>query len=163
VEEERAYVAAEMMAFLVAWLASLNHIVLNRPSPLNLAGPGWCPERWLREARGVGLPVHTAIRSICSYSTSKTVLPSTPEEPRASDPVTITICADECVFDEKIDLDRRTEIGLRQLAAKAQVGLMTATFLRVEGRLTLYGATPRADVSDARTADALLSHFQKAT
>src|SRR5262245_34157967 len=37
--EDRAYVAAEMTAFLVAWLASLPCPVLNRPTPTSLAGP----------------------------------------------------------------------------------------------------------------------------
>lgn len=53
---EREYVAAEMTAFLCAWLSSLSCPVLNRPSPSCLCGPAWSPVRWLWCAAKAGLP-----------------------------------------------------------------------------------------------------------
>jgi hypothetical protein len=47
VPEDRAYVAAEMMAFLVSWLHGLAAPVINRPTPVCLMGPNW-------RARAVG-------------------------------------------------------------------------------------------------------------
>ncbi|HEV2714058.1 MAG TPA: hypothetical protein VGU64_02260, partial [Terriglobales bacterium] len=44
--EDRLYLAAEIMAFLVAWLSELPCPVLNRPTPFCLAGPSWRPEQW---------------------------------------------------------------------------------------------------------------------
>jgi hypothetical protein len=44
-EPDRAYVAAEMHAFLLSWLTALRCPVLNRPAPACLAGPAWRPER----------------------------------------------------------------------------------------------------------------------
>lgn len=46
-EEDRLYAAAEMQAFLLAWLAALRCPVLNAPSPGCLAGPSWSYEQWL--------------------------------------------------------------------------------------------------------------------
>ncbi len=54
--EERAYVAVEMTAFLLAWLSHLPCPVLNRPTAQCLAGPGWRPEQWLHAAARAGLP-----------------------------------------------------------------------------------------------------------
>jgi hypothetical protein len=43
---DRAYVAAEANAFLVAWLDALPCRVVNRPSPLSLCGPVWGARHW---------------------------------------------------------------------------------------------------------------------
>jgi hypothetical protein len=45
---DRAYVAAELNAFLVAWLSALACPVVNRPSGVSLSGPGWGPAHWER-------------------------------------------------------------------------------------------------------------------
>jgi len=47
---DRSYIAAELNAFLLAWLAAQPCPVLNRPTPLCLAGPGWRPEQWAHTA-----------------------------------------------------------------------------------------------------------------
>jgi hypothetical protein len=54
-EDDRRYAAAEMQAFLLAWLMSLECPVLNRPTPSNLAGPSWSVPQWVRRARRLGL------------------------------------------------------------------------------------------------------------
>ena len=58
--EDRTYVAAEMTAFLCAWLSSLACPVFNRPTPCCLCGPPWGPERWLHAAVRAGLPTGQA-------------------------------------------------------------------------------------------------------
>jgi hypothetical protein len=60
---DRGYVAAEMTAWLAAWLWELPCPVLNRPSPCYLMGPAWTREQWLLEARRLGIPTVTARRS----------------------------------------------------------------------------------------------------
>jgi hypothetical protein len=55
VPADRAYVAAEMTALLVAWLARLRCPVLNRPRGGCLCGPRWPPERWTMLATSLGL------------------------------------------------------------------------------------------------------------
>src|SRR5262245_10291653 len=54
-EDDRRYAAAEMQAFLLAWLSSLECPVLNRPSSSNLAGPGWSTTEWVRRAQRLGI------------------------------------------------------------------------------------------------------------
>jgi hypothetical protein len=44
--EDRAYVAAETNAFLVAWLSALPCPVFNRPSANSLCGPAWDRLHW---------------------------------------------------------------------------------------------------------------------
>ncbi|HVC60557.1 MAG TPA: hypothetical protein VND19_09390 [Acetobacteraceae bacterium] len=61
---DRAYVAAEMTAFLTAFLCDLRCPVLNRPSAALLSGPGWRPEQWIRAAIRAGIPVRPARRIV---------------------------------------------------------------------------------------------------
>jgi hypothetical protein len=53
--EDRAYAAAEIQAFLLAWLSSLSCTILNQPSTSSLCGPAWHPAEWVRRARQLGL------------------------------------------------------------------------------------------------------------
>jgi hypothetical protein len=56
VAQDRPYVAAEMRAFLLAWLEALPCRVLNRPSTMSLTGCAWRPERWSLAAAVLGIP-----------------------------------------------------------------------------------------------------------
>ena len=53
--EDRAYAAAEMHAFLLAWLDALPCPVLNRPLPVNLSGVPSGTEAWNVRARRLGI------------------------------------------------------------------------------------------------------------
>ena len=67
VEDDRAYVAAEMTAFLLSWLSSLPCPIVNRPRPGSLDGPAWSAFRWRTEALRAGFEVsedHTAAASL---------------------------------------------------------------------------------------------------
>ena len=61
VREDRAYVAAEMRAFLLAWLTTIRCPVLNPPTPLSLAGCGWRAEQWALAAAAHGIPTETVV------------------------------------------------------------------------------------------------------
>lgn len=54
--DDREYVAAEVNAFLLAWLAALPCAVVNRPTATSLCGPAWSPLRWAATARRAGVP-----------------------------------------------------------------------------------------------------------
>ena len=60
---DRAYVAEEMHAFLVAWLTALPCRVINRATPQCLAGPAWTWEQWSILAGRLGFRVHTTRRT----------------------------------------------------------------------------------------------------
>jgi hypothetical protein len=53
---DRDYVASELNAFLLAWLTSQSCRVMNRPTPLCLAGPNWAPIQWTHAAARVSIP-----------------------------------------------------------------------------------------------------------
>lgn len=59
VPEDRAYVAAEMNAFLFFWLSDLKCPVINQPQAGSLMGPAWGLERWRWEAHAAGFPLWT--------------------------------------------------------------------------------------------------------
>lgn len=54
---DRAYAAAEVTAFLLAWLTGLRCPVLNPPAGNSLLGPGLRDEQWVRLAASLGVPV----------------------------------------------------------------------------------------------------------
>jgi hypothetical protein len=79
VAEDRAYVAAEATAFLIAFLAALPCRVLNRPTAGSLCGPAWQPEQWIRTAARAGIPVLA-----CRRTVRPGAWPDRPEEPVAT-------------------------------------------------------------------------------
>ena len=66
-EDDRKYAAAEMQAFLLAWLMSLECPVLNRPTPSNLGGPLGSAAQWVRRARRLGVAARP-IRQRVAYA-----------------------------------------------------------------------------------------------
>jgi hypothetical protein len=64
VPSDRAYVAAEMNAFLLAWLTSLTCPLLNRPTPQCLSGPIWRQEKWVLIANRLGIPSRPVARQV---------------------------------------------------------------------------------------------------
>ena len=60
--QDAAYAAAELDAFLRAWLGAWPGPVVNRPSTTCLNGPGWRREQWTVAAAAVGLPVRPVHR-----------------------------------------------------------------------------------------------------
>jgi hypothetical protein len=60
---DREYVAAEMTAFLLAWLSQLSCPLVNPPTAGCLSGPYWRPEAWVATAAGLGIPIQPVSRS----------------------------------------------------------------------------------------------------
>lgn len=58
VARDRAYVAAEMTAFLAGWLQQLPCPVLNRPHPVCLCGSNWHALQWAQAAAREGCAIH---------------------------------------------------------------------------------------------------------
>jgi hypothetical protein len=71
IAHDREYVAAEMHAFLFAWLSGLPCPVVNRPSAYCLAGPYWKHEQWLHTAGQLGIDVEPAHRKITCGTLSR--------------------------------------------------------------------------------------------
>jgi hypothetical protein len=121
--EDRAYVAAEATAFLVAFLAALPCRVLNRPTAGSLCGPAWQPEQWIRTAFRAGIPVSAIRRSVRPGA-----WPERPEEPVAAQLLAI----DGTVFaDPALDAAGEAPAAwARTLAHAASAQLLSLGFVR---------------------------------
>jgi hypothetical protein len=108
---DRAFVAAEMNAFLLSWLSRLDCLVINRPTAGNLMGPAWSRERWLVEGWRAGLEPFAHTLSV--------PLPPPPAAAR-----TIVVAGDACIGDASTDLCERA----RGLARRAGVTLVGVCF-----------------------------------
>ncbi len=117
---DRAYVAAEMTAFLLAWLSGLRCPVLNRPSPQCLAGPGWRRERWISTATRLGIPVHAVQRNVSPTDERH-------QQPEA-DGATVTVAGDHCFG----CVDEALARASRRLADAAGVDLLAVHWASTE-------------------------------
>jgi hypothetical protein len=120
VADDRRYVAAEMTAFLLAWLTALPCPVINRPHPGCLCGPAWTPDRWRHEAARRGLRVGAA---------------TAPPAPARS----VTVVGPACLGEPEGEL---ASAALR-LASAAGADLLTVQF---DPAGAFLAASPRPDV-----------------
>lgn len=65
-ERDRSYAAAEMTAFIMAWLAALPCLVVNRSALTRLVEPQWRLAKWVVEAERAGIPTIEAIETASS-------------------------------------------------------------------------------------------------
>ena len=122
---DRPYAAAELDAFLLAWLDACPAPVLNRPRPGCLNGPGWSPLRWVAQAHAVGLRTQSALR------------PGS---------VRVTVVGGRVVGAPIAD-DLRD--GALRLAASAATPLLTVVFEGAVAGSRFVAADPCADLVDA--------------
>ncbi|MFC5647311.1 hypothetical protein [Kitasatospora cinereorecta] len=154
VPADRAYVAAELHAFLVAWLVSLAALgcrVVNRPTAGCLSGPGWRPERWTALATRIGLPAAPARRSVHPAAVGS----DNPQPPGRHGPTQVTVVGDTWYGAVAAD----TGAGLVRLARAAGVDLLAARVDRHDGRLLTADAHPVLD--EPQVIDAVLAHLQR--
>ncbi len=142
--EDRAYVSAEMTAFLLAWLSSLECPVLNRPTPTGLCGPGWRLEQWIHLAAGLGIPVIGVRRSTSRAGANQT-----------EGGVSVTIVGRECLGTVDPAL---ADYSLR-LAAAADVDLLEVRYTSAAPGARLQSVSLWPDVSRPEVAGALLHLF----
>ena len=130
-----AFVAAEMTAFLLAWLTSLRCPVVNRPRPTCLAGPGWSRERWLLRARALGQPVSS--------------------DAPGDAPPSVTVACGSCSDGGRPALGRRAQA----LAAAAGADILAVTFAGADDDAPVNGAWPVPYEVDDALADAVLARL----
>jgi hypothetical protein len=144
VTDDRRYVAAEMTAFLLSWLSSLACPVVNRPSPLGLAGPNFRPEAWVALACGEGIPARPVSRGTHGY-----------QEPDLCHSIHVTVVGTRWIGEATDELGAR---ALR-LARAAGVHIMTAVFDPTQPGSPLVMAEPFPDLRSDGVADALLEYL----
>ena len=147
---DRPYVAAEMSAFLLAWLSELPCPVLNRPTPSCLAGPNWRVEQWIVTAARMGMAVHPIQRTLAQE------MGAVPEAP-AETPVTVTVVGEQCIGSG----DQSLATQARQLADMAGADLLAVQFSG-PGRGALFlGAHVWPDISSEDVANAVFEYMQQ--
>jgi hypothetical protein len=149
--DERAYVSAEMTAFLLAWLHGLPCPVLNRPTPVCLMGPAMRPEQWVHTAADSGLPVVAVRRTTSGYGP--------PLHPPASTTV-VTVVGDQCV-------GATSEIAARRalmVARRAGASVLSTYFAGPAEDPVFLGADLWIDLQNHLITDAALAllHGSKA-
>ena len=148
VPEERDYVAAEMTAFLRAWLAWLPCPVVNRPTATSLFGPAWRPEQWVHAAAGLGIPVQRVQR--------QARLPGSAPEPPADTPTTLVTVVGGRTFG---NCHPRLGQWARRLAAFAGVELLAVHFDSPAAGALMLSAELAPDLEAPDIADALLDYL----
>ena len=142
--EDRDYVAAEMTAFLTAWLAAAPFPVLNRPSAVSLLGPSWSPERWTAAAVRCGIACRTQLRRAAPGEE--------PVPPGAgADPATVTVAGGRWFGDVSPPVGE----SAARLAAYAGAELLGVAFEGRDGDARFAGAWTCPDVSAPEVADAV--------
>jgi hypothetical protein len=136
VPSDRAYVAAEMHAFLKAWLTAVPCPVLNRPAGDSLAGPLLWPARWSRAAAEAGL-----------------TLPSSGHEVAAR--ATVTVIGRRSFG----DVDARLVMQARALADRAGVDRLEVRFDGTGGGAAFAGACAWPRLETDEFASAIVAYF----
>jgi hypothetical protein len=145
---DRAYVAAEMHAFLFAWLSRLACPVLNRPTPFCLSGPSWRHEQWILAAARLGIPVRKAHR--------RAHLDTPPQQgAAASGLMAVTVVGDQSAGAANPSLVQHT----RSIAAVAGCVTLTAYYEEGPADYQLAGVSLWPDITDSAVCDILLRSF----
>lgn len=138
---ERQYVAAEITAFLLAWLAELPCPVINRPSPAAPAGPSLRPEAWVALAARLGIPSTPIRRTADGYA-----------YPAGERRELVTVVGRRALGGTNADARRRA----CALAAEAGAQLVDVAFDGSRPNRPLVDAHIFPDLGRAEVADALL-------
>ena len=139
-QPDRGYAAAEMTAFLTAWLYALTVPVVNPPSTVCLSGPGWAWEQWEHAAATMGIPVQPASAS------NNGDPPATPAIGQL-----VTVAGDRIVGAS----DPYTALLARRLARAAGLQLISLTFTTDGIPPRLVAATPWPNLTDPDIAEAV--------
>lgn len=147
---DRVYVAAEIQAFLFAWISGLRCPVLNRPTAFNLSGPAWRSEQWLHLAAHVGLSIDST-RLVIAPGSRSSDLPIL--QPSAA---SVTIVGENHVG----LLDSTLISQAHKLAAAAGVDLLTVTFSSVHADAKFIGATLWPNPLDPSIGSLIVDYFK---
>jgi hypothetical protein len=147
VPEDRAYVAAEMHAFLFAFLAALSCPVVNPPSPACLCGPNLREVQWRELARKLQIPV------IDEFAEAR-------PDPMAADQLRDTASEVTIVHEQTLGADEEVlRRWSKQLAQCAGVSYLRVRFSHVHGFPCFVGADPYPCLESEEIDDALLRYF----
>lgn len=154
VAEDRAYVAAEMSAFLVFWLSGLTCPMLNRPTANSLSGPGWGQEQWNFAASKAGMRVNPIRRRASIVPTSVGDV----EVHDCREQVSVTVVGVRSLG----DVDKTLGEQARRLADIAKVDFLAVKFSSAKADAAFVGVNIFPDIDNDSVADAVFSYFERA-
>ena len=147
VPSDRAYVAAEMTAFLSGWLTSLKCPLLNRPTATFLLGPDWSAQGWILAASQLGISVQPLDQEV------RLGLPAAAQ--KTTGEIAVTVIGDRTLG----DADSHLHTQAKRLAAFAKVNLLTARFSRDTATAALVGVDLWADITQPAIATAIWNYL----
>lgn len=148
---DREFVAAEMGAFLFAWLSHLRCRVLNRPRGTSLCGPNWRSQQWTQAAARVGLEVEPIRRQVPARTTTN--IGSSSQDGRK--PVQAVIVGERCLG----EISAAQAAGARKLVAAAGVGLLAVWFAPGSRTSRFVAASTMPSLADACVTEAVREHL----
>ena len=148
---DREFVAAEMSAFLLAWLSQLPCRVLNRPRGTSLCGPNWWPQQWAHMAADVGCQVEPVRWQVPANARAKGKERSYP----ALQSVEAVVVGDRCLGEVSDD----QAADAMKLAGAAGVALLAVWFAPANGRSRFIAANAMPDLKDSRVSDAVREYL----
>jgi hypothetical protein len=157
VPADRGYVAAEMTATLLAWLAHLRCPVINPPTATSLRGLRWHPERWTMLATSLGLRALPVVRRAVPG-----LVPSQPAAiaPRGFEQYSVTVVGPRVIEPASHSGEPGPELAddTRAIARAARLTLLRVHWALRGAEHWFLGADLDVDLAAAPVADALLHH-----
>jgi hypothetical protein len=144
---DRAYVASEMNAFLLAWLTTLECPVVNRPSPVCLTGPFWRREQWVSLAHRIGLPVVPVRRQVAH---------GVPPDHRLPPGIEVTVIGGRILGHAHPEV----LTGVHALAEAAGVDVLTVRLTDSGPGAAFISADPTPDLASPETADQIVEYVE---
>ena len=141
IAEDRSYVAAEMHAFLFAFLEALPCPIVNPPSPTCLYGPNIRALQWRRYARELQIPVAEDLGDI--------------QPGLASPPVDVTVIGEQTFGNGP----ESAILWSQQLARHVGVSYLMVRYREAQGNLFFVGADPYPRLESEEIACALVGSF----
>lgn len=147
--EDRTYVSAEMNAFLIYWLHTLNCPIINNPTPTCLCGPNWRYELWVHAASKAGMHINQISR--------KLALAKEPfENPSPPDCSTAIVVRNQC-FGQIDDTLSEQAISLAKIAGTDLLSVNFSTSSHTDAFFVSAELMP--EKIDKMTSDAILECF----
>jgi len=158
--EDRQFVAAEMTAFMLAWLATLPCPVVNRPTPSCLNGPQWRAEHWASAAVRLGIPTRHVRRQVGRFEVSQDMRGNAgfwreADMEEIEDPTELIVVGSRVLGAAR----PRLRAQALRLAHAAGLRFLSVWFDGKEDGASFCGASPWPDLGREDVAEALLDLF----
>ena len=148
VPDDRSYVAAEMSAFLLAWLSALPCPILNRPTPVCLSGVWYRHEQWVHLAFRLGIPVAPLTQRVMFSTQPNRVAPRVKS-------LDVTLLGQKVLGCKNAGLAARAQA----LAGAAGVDFLTVRFSAARSGPAFLDVNAWPDIARDDIAPAVLDYF----